>query len=409
VTTSEWGRVADDGTVYVRTPDGERPVGQYPEGSPEEALAFYTKRYDELAGTVHLLEQRVNAGVVSPDEATETVKGLREQITDAHAVGDLTALVGRLDALGPVISTQRQARRAERAEKAAAAKTEKERLVGEAEKLANGNDWRNGANRLRQLLDEWKALPRIDRASDDALWRRFSTARTSYTRRRKAHFAEQSEKRDAAKVVKQRLVKEAESLAGSREWGPTAGAYRDLMRQWKAAGPAPREVEDALWTRFRAAQDTFFGARDEAMAAQDSEFAANAEAKEKRLVEAEALVPVTDVAAAKRAIRDIADRWDAIGKVPRDQIRPLEDRMRAVEQAIRGIEEDKWRRTDPEKSARADDMVAKLQDAIGKVESDLEKARGAGDAKKVADLEENLASRRAFLEMAQRASADYSG
>jgi hypothetical protein len=409
VTTSEWGRVADDGTVYVRTPDGERPVGQYPEGSPEEALAFYTKRYDELAGTVHLLEQRVNAGVVSPDEATETVKGLREQITDAHAVGDLTALVGRLDALGPVISTQRQARRAERAEKAAAAKTEKERLVGEAEKLANGNDWRNGANRLRQLLDEWKALPRIDRASDDALWRRFSTARTSYTRRRKAHFAEQSEKRDAAKVVKQRLVKEAESLAGSREWGPTAGAYRDLMRQWKAAGPAPREVEDALWTRFRAAQDTFFGARDEAMAAQDSEFAANAEAKEKLLVEAEALVPVTDVAAAKRAIRDIADRWDAIGKVPRDQIRPLEDRMRAVEQAIRGIEEDKWRRTDPEKSARADDMVAKLQDAIGKVESDLERARGAGDAKKVADLEENLASRRAFLEMAQRASADYSG
>jgi hypothetical protein len=409
VTTSEWGRVADDGTVYVRTPDGERPVGQYPEGSPEEALAFYTKRYDELAGTVHLLEQRVNAGVVSPDEATETVKGLREQITDAHAVGDLTALVGRLDALGPVISTQRQARRAERAEKAAAAKTEKERLVGEAEKLANGNDWRNGANRLRQLLDEWKALPRIDRASDDALWRRFSTARTSYTRRRKAHFAEQSEKRDAAKVVKQRLVKEAESLAGSREWGPTAGAYRDLMRQWKAAGPAPREVEDALWTRFRAAQDTFFGARDEAIAAQDSEFAANAEAKEKLLVEAEALVPVTDVAAAKRAIRDIADRWDAIGKVPRDQIRPLEDRMRAVEQAIRGIEEDKWRRTDPEKSARADDMVAKLQDAIGKVESDLERARGAGDAKKVADLEENLASRRAFLEMAQRASADYSG
>jgi hypothetical protein len=409
VTTSEWGRVADDGTVYVRTPDGERPVGQYPEGSPEEALAFYTKRYDELAGTVHLLEQRVNAGVVSPDEATESVKGLRDQITEANAVGDLTSLVGKLDALGPVISTQRQARRAERAEKAAAAKTEKERLVGEAEKLAAGNDWRNGANRLRQLLDEWKALPRIDRASDDALWRRFSTARTSYTRRRKAHFAEQNEKREAARVVKQRLVKEAESLAHSREWGPTAGAYRDLMRQWKAAGPAPREVEDALWTRFRGAQDTFFGARDEAMAAQDSEFAANAEAKEKLLVEAEALVPVTDVGAAKRAIRDIAERWDAIGKVPRDQIRPLEDRMRAVEQAIRGIEEDKWRRTDPEKSARADDMVAKLQGAIEKVEADLEKARAAGDERKVSDLEENLASRRAFLEMAQRASADFSG
>jgi hypothetical protein len=409
VTTSEWGRVADDGTVYVRTPDGERPVGSYPEGSAEEALAFYAKRYDELAGSVHLLEQRVNAALVSPDEATESVRNLRSQVVEAHAVGDLTSLVGRLDALLPVISQQRQARRAERAEKAAAAKQEKERLVAEAEKLAESNDWRNGANRLRQLLDEWKALPRIDRAGDDQLWRRFSTARTTYTRRRKSHFAEQNEKREAARGVKQRLVKEAEALAGSREWGPTAGAYRDLMRQWKAAGPAPREVEDELWTRFRAAQDTFFGARDAAMAAQDSEFAANAEAKEKLLVEAEALVPVTDVEAAKRAIRDIADRWDAIGKVPRDQIRPLEDRMRAVEQAIRGIEQEKWRRTDPEKSARADDMVAKLRDAIVKVESDLEKARGAGDQSRVSELEENLASRRAFLEMAERASADYSG
>lgn len=409
VTTSEWGRVAEDGTVYVRTLDGERPVGQYPEGSAEEALAFYTKRYDELAGQVHLLEQRVQAGVVAPDEATESVRNLRTQVVEANAVGDLTALTGRLDALGPVISQQRQARRAERAEKAVAAKTEKERLVAEAEKLGDGNDWRNGANRLRQLLDEWKALPRLDRPTDDQLWRRFSTARTAYTRRRKAHFAEQSEKRDASRLVKQRLVKEAESLVGSRDWGPTASAYRDLMRQWKAAGPAPRDVEDDLWTKFRGAQDTFFVARDEAMAAQDSEFAANAEAKEKVLVEAEALLPVTDVAAAKRSIRDLSERWDAIGKVPREKIRTLEDRMRAVEQQIRGLEEEQWRRSDPEKSARADDMVAKLRDAIAKVEKDLDSARSAGEQKAVGELEENLASRRAFLEMAERASADYSG
>jgi hypothetical protein len=408
VTTSEWGRVADDGTVYVRTADGERAVGQYPEGSPDEALAFFAKRYDELAGSVHLLEQRINAGVVSPDEGAESVRNLRTQVVEANAVGDLTSLVGKLDSLLPVISQQRQARRAERAEKAAAAKAEKEWLVGEAEKLAESSDWRNGANRLRQLLDAWKALPRIDRAADDQLWRRFSSARTSYTRRRKTHFAEQNEKREGARVVKQRLVTEAEALAGSREWGPTSGSYRDLMRRWKAAGPAPRDVEDELWARFRAAQDTFFGARDEAMAAQDSEFAANGEAKEKLLAEAEALLPVTDVEAAKRSIREIADRWDAVGKVPREKIRPLEDRMRAVEQAIRGIEEEKWRRTDPEKSARADDLVAKLQDAITQVEAELDQARAAGDQKRIAALEDDLASRRAFLETAQRASADFS-
>ena len=408
MTSHQWGRVDDDGTVYVKTADGERSVGQYPEGTPEEALHFFTERYDALAFEVELLEQRIKSGVLSAEEAAESVQTVRTQVTDAHAVGDLDGLVARLDALAPVIEGQREARKAEKAQRAAASRADKEKIVAEAEKLAEGTDWRNGANRLRELLEQWKALPRIDRASDDALWRRFSTARTSYTRRRKAHFSEQHEKRDAARVVKERLATEAESLADSTDWGPTAGRYRDLMQQWKAAGPAPRDVDEALWRRFRGAQDAFFGARDAATAEQDKEFAANAEVKEKLLVEAEALLPVTDVEAAKRAFRDIAERWDAAGKVPRDRMKELEGRIRKVEQAIRGVEDEQWRRSDPEKSARADDMVSKLQAAIADVEADLAKARSAGNEKKVRELEENLASRQQFLEMARKAASDFS-
>lgn len=409
MTSHEWGRVADDGTVFVRTAEGERAVGQYPEGTPEEALKFYTARYEALELEVGLLERRVNSGVLSPDEAAASVKKVRGQVTDANAVGDLGSLLGRLDALSPVIASHREARKAQRAEQVAAARTAKEAIVAEAEKLAQGNDWRHGANRLRALLDEWKALPRIDKSGDEQLWRRFSSARTGYTRRRKAHFAEQSERRESARVVKERLAKEAESLADSTEWGPTAGRYRDLMRQWKAAGPAPREVDDELWQRFRGAQDTFFGARDAEQAQQDQEFAANAVVKEELLAEAEALLPVTDLDAAKKAFRDIAERWEAAGKVPRDRIKDLEGRLRTVEQEIRGLEDEQWRRTDPEKSARADDMVSKLEAAIAGIQADLDQARAAGDERKVKDLEDNLASRQSFLDMARRASADYSG
>ena len=404
-----WGRVADDGTVYVRTADGERSVGQFAEGTPEEALKFFTDRYDALAFEVELLEQRIKGGALSPDEAVESVKTVRGQVVDAHAVGDLDGLLARLDALSGVIDTQREERRAERAQRVAESRTRKEGIVEEAERLAGSSDWRNGANRLRDLLEEWKGLPRLDRASDDALWRRFSTARTAYTRRRKSHFAEQHEKRDAARVVKERLATEAEKLADSTDWGPTAGRYRDLMREWKAAGPAPRDVDDALWKRFRGAQDQFFGARDAANAELDQQFAANAEVKEALLAEAEALLPVTDLEAAKRAFRDIAERWDAAGKVPRDRIKELEGRIRKVEQAIRGVEDEQWARTDPEKSARADDMVGKLESAIADIEGDLEKAKADGNQKKVTELEENLASRRSFLEMARRASQEFSG
>ena len=410
--SAPWGRVAEDGTVYVRTHDGERSVGSYEAGTPEEALEFFTKRFEELEGKVRLLEQRVASGRLAPEEATSSSKALREQVVDAHAVGDLVSLAARLDALAPVIAVQRSARREERAQKTAESKAEKEKLVAEAEKLAEGTDWRNGANRLRELLTTWKELPRLDRATDDALWRRFSTARTTYTRHRKVHFSEEHEKRDGARAIKERLAAEAEELSTSTEWGPTAGRYRDLMRDWKAAGPAPRDIDDKLWQRFRGAQDTFFGARDAANTALDQEFAGNAEVKEQILTEAEPLVAQAqkggaDLEAAKKTFRDLADRWDAAGKVPRERIKDLEARMRTVEQAIRAVEDDQWSKSDPEKSARADDIIGKLEAGIAESQAKLDKATAAGDARKVKDLESELANKQAFLDMAKRAAADF--
>jgi len=403
----QWGRVAEDGSVFVRTADGERQVGQMPDATPEEALAFYTKRYDDLAFEVQLLEQRIAAGTLSPDEATSAVDQVHATLQDAQAVGDLAGLDARLDGLRSTIEKQREQRKAERAKRVAEAKLRKEKIAAEAESLAEGTDWRNGANRLRELLEEWKALPRIDKSTDDSLWRRFSTARTTYTRRRKAHFAELGEKREAARAVKEKLVVEAEALADSTEWGPTAGKYRELMRQWKAAGPAPKNVDDQLWKRFRAAQDQFFGARDAENAKLDAEYAANAEVKEKLLVEAEALLPVTDVRAAKDAFRDIAERWDAAGKVPRDRIKDLEGRMRKVEQAIRGVEDDEWKRSNPEARARAADTVAQLEASLEELEAKKAKAEAAGNAKKAAEHSAAIEARQAWLVEAKKALDDF--
>ena len=406
-TPQSFGRVAEDGTVYVRVGETEHAVGQYPEGTADEALAFYTRRFEGLEFEVGLLEQRVRAGALSPDEAAAAIAKVMPLIDTPTSVGNIAGLRGRLDALKPVIASQREQRKAERAQRIEEARTRKQEIVALAEKLASGKDWRHGPQKLRDLLEEWKGLPRLERAADDELWHRFSGARSAYTKARKAHFAEQDEKRGAAQVVKERLVKEAEALSTSTEWGPTAGRYRALMQEWKAAGAAPRAVEDELWARFRGAQDVFFGARDAANAELDAEFASNAEVKKGLLVEAEALLPIKDLDATKKAFRAIAERWEAAGKVPRAMISELEGRMRKVEQAIRSAEDALWQRTDPEKSARADDMVTKLRDAIAKLEADVEKARAAGDAGKVKKLESDLEGRRSFLAMAEKTAAEF--
>lgn len=406
--TNPWGRVDDDGNVYVKTTDGERLIGQWPGGDPAEAMALYVRRFEGLEVEVDLLEKRLAGGTVSPDDAAKAVTKVRALLVDAQAMGDLDSLVKRLDALQPAIDKQREERKAERAAKVAEAQTEKTRIAESAERIAAGNDWKSGADKLRALLDEWKALPRLSKSADDELWHRFSSARTTYTRRRKAHFGEQSTLRDAAKVVKEKLIVEAEALSTSTEWGQTAGKYRDLMTEWKKAGSAPRNVEDKLWKRFRAAQDAFFTARDEANAALDAEYEVNADKKLEILAEAEKLLPIKNVDAARKAWLDIADRWEAAGKVPRAKIGEFEGKIRKIEQAVKDATESQWKRTDPEKSARADDMISKLQRAIDETQDKLTAAEAKGDAKKVKDLQADLESKQAFLDMAKKAQADFS-
>ena len=403
-----FGRVDPDGTVYVRTSAGERSVGQVPGVPAGEALAFFTRRYEALELEVSLLETRIASQTVSPDDAIGSIKTVRDAVSKAHAVGDLDGLVARLDALIPVIAEHRAERKAERARQSQEAREAKERFVLEAERLAAGNDWRGGVNRFRALLEEWKALPRLDRATDDALWHRFSSARTTYTRRRKAQFAQQAEQREAARMTKERLVAEAEELSTSTDWAAGTSAYRDLMSSWKAAGPAPREADELLWKRFRAAQDMFFAARQTAQSALDSEFRQNLRAKQALLAEGEQLLPATDVTAAKAAYRSLLERWNAIGKVPRESIRPLENRLRAIEKAISEAEDERWRRNNPEARARAQDTAAKLEAQIIALEDKAARAEARGDQRAAQEAVDSAATYREWLAQAKKAANDYS-
>jgi hypothetical protein len=405
----DWGRVGEDGTVYVRTPEGERAVGSYPGASPEEALAYFGRKFEELAGQVALLEQRVGGSTgITPAEAMSSIGRLREQVAGANAVGDLQSLTDRLTALEPKVAQKRAEAEAARTAAREEARTRKEALVAEAEKLAESTSWKASGDRLRVLLEEWKAAPRLDRPADDALWKRFSAARTGFDKRRRTHFAALDAQRDEIKERKETLVVEAETLAASTEWAATSSRFRELMTAWKAAGRAGKADEERLWLRFRAAQDAFFAARAAVLSVRDTEQNANLAAKRALVTEAEALLPLTDVRAAKTAMRSIHERWEAIGHVPREARQALEDRLRVVEDTVRHAEEGEWRRTNPEARARAEAAVAQLRTAITGYRRDLDKAEAAGNDRDVAAAQAALDARRLWLAEAEKTLADFS-
>jgi hypothetical protein len=404
-----WGRVADDGTVYVRTTDGEREIGSWQAGSPDEALAFFKRKFDALETEISLLEQRMSSTDLSPGQAKASIARLTVAVTGANAIGDLDSLSVRLEVLSGTIEHRREEHKAAREQARNEAHEIKERIVAEAERLAvEATHWKASGERMRQLLEDWKAAPRGDRASEAILWKRLSAARNGFAKRRKAYFSSLEEERETIRAHKEELVSKAEELSSSKDWGATASAYRELMRSWKQAGRADRTAEDELWTRFKTAQDAFFAARAEVLEAKDRELREHVVVKEQLLAEAEKLLPATDARAARGALRGILERWERAGAVPRDSQERLEGGLRKVEEQLRKAEDSHWRRTNPEALSRARGTVEQIRSAITQLEGQLAKAQASGDQKAEQRAQEAIAARRSWLAEAERTLAELS-
>lgn len=397
-----WGRVDETGTVYVRENDGERVVGQYPDGTPEEALAYFERKYVDLAGQVTLLEQRIKRGSPGID-VKKTVDALLTTVATANAVGDLASLRARLEALGGAIGELTEKIEAE--DKAALddAIAYRTGLVDEAEALASQDpakvQWKHTSAAIDDIFARWKAHqqtgPRLPKAEANELWKRFRAARSTIETHRKAFFAELDATHKQAKTRKQELVAAAEALMARGADG--IPEYRRLLDEWKNAGRAGKKHDDALWAKFKAAGDELYSAKSVVDARDNEEFEANLVAKEELLSEAEPLLRETDRDVARKTLASIQQRWDAIGKVPRSKVKTVEDRLRKIEAAVRKLEDDHWHRNNPERKARAEGLAAQLEAAIAALQDDLDQAKKSGDAKRIQEAQEALDARRAWL------------
>lgn len=404
VKTSEWGRVDEPGVVSVREGDEWRVVGEYPDGTPEEALAYYERKFDDLALRVRTLAQRRLRGGASAADLRGQAKKLREEVVGAAVVGDLASLTDLLDALTESLaeaSAEEAAAHRAAVEEAIAQRTAiVERVEALAARDPKSVQWKQATTELNAAFEEWQqhqqSAPRLPKATGQALWKRFRDARSTVERHRRAFFAELDETHKAARDRKTKILERAEALSSKGEEG--IPAYRALLDEWKAAGRAGRKVDDALWARFKAAGDALYAARAERDAAEQAESAPRIEARKALLEEAKVVPDTADVKKARQILTGIQRRWDEVGRIfPRDAERALDDQLRKIEQDLRAREEIDWKRNNPETKARANDATRQLQDAIDKLEKELAAAQAKGDKKAEADAREALDARRAWL------------
>lgn len=403
----DYGRIDADGNVWVDDAGTERMVGGYPDGIPEDPFALYVRRYLDLEATVNLFSARLPG--LGARDIDSTLKILREQLVEPAAVGNLQALRDRVEDLTVLADQRKSEITAERVAAKEEALTIRTGIVEEAESIAaqpvDNTQWKQSGQRLRDLLESWKEQqrrgPRLDKQLEDGLWKRFSSARTVFDRNRRQFFAALDASQSDAKALKEALIGEAEALSMSDAWGPTSGAYRELMERWKKAGRASRKDDDALWARFRAAQQVFFDRRRANDEAKDQASAENLRTKQELLRQAEALLPIKNASRAKDKLRSIQDQWDELGHVPgRDGAR-IEGRLRDVEQALRDAEDREWRRSNPETQARAEGMLRQLEAQIVELEAEKAAAQAAGENTRADDIEVALSTKRAWLMQVQ--------
>ena len=411
---AKFGRVGEDGTVYVITPTGDRAVGSYPGKSPEEALAYFVKKFEMAASEVALLAARIRSGAMVPSDAHEAVNKLRTQITELNGVGDLANLASSLEKIPALISehegayqARKAAQNAEREARKVEAEAIKEKIVAEAESMIESVAWKVTTARLKELLDEWKKAPRLDKKVDAALWKRFSSSRNKFDKRRRVHFSNLDSEQKKVASTKEVIVKEAESLANSREWLNTAKRYKELMDQWKASGRGKKSADTALWNRFKTAQDTFFKAKNADMDKRKNSMVENLAKREAMIVEFEALLPISDFRSAKNKFYDLMGKWQKIGMTDRKKRSTFDARIKKVEDEINELERNFQRKSDPSAKAQANKVVQGLAEAIENYEKQAAKAEAAGQTAKAMVAREAAAARRGWLEQAQKGLTEF--
>lgn len=403
---SKFGRVEADGTVILHAPEGDVTVGQWAAGEPKAGLAFFGRKYDDLVVEIDLIEKRL-ADHRAPAEQAETVLArVREALAARSFVGDVEGLGARCDRLAAAVEASRNEARVRKAEQREASLATRRTLADEAESLRESTSWRTSTERYAAIVEEWKALPRGDRSTEQELWQRISAARTSFDKRRRTHFSDLDTQRKTAVGRKRELIASAEALATSTDWIATSRKLRDLMAEWKTAPRASRAEEDKLWKRFKVAQDAFYAARIATEEAEQQVLLANLPAKEAIVAEAEALLPLGDLKAAKSTMRGIHDRYDKAGDLPRADRDRLDARLKKVEDAVRKSEAETWQRSNPTTKARAESTATAFTDAVARLEEQRDAAAASGNLAKAADLEASIASTTALLDAARNAASD---
>jgi hypothetical protein len=250
----------------------------------------------------------------------------------------------------------------------------KEKLISRAEQLATTTDWKKGGEEFKSLLTEWKAVGRGEKSADAAQWERFKAAREKFNSARSAYFEKRQREWASNKAAKERIVSQAESLAGSSDLRSASEQMRRLGEEWKQVGPCEKGDNDRLWGRFNQARTRLRDRKQQDFEKRQREWASNKAAKESLIYQMSLLVNYNDYRAAKDQARQLDTQWRAIGPCAKEDRDRLWQQYKSAKDQLFEAAKRAGEQRKAEARQRAQERVWRLEEQLRNVENALQRA-----------------------------------
>ena len=250
----------------------------------------------------------------------------------------------------------------------------KEKLISRAEQLATTTDWKKGGEEFKSLLTEWKAVGRGEKSADAAQWERFKAAREKFNSARSAYFEKRQREWASNKAAKERIVSQAESLAGSSDLRSASEQMRRLGEEWKQVGPCEKGDNDRLWGRFNQARTRLRDRKQQDFEKRQCEWASNKAAKERLIYQMSLLVNSNDYRAAKDQARQLDTQWRAIGPCAKEDRDRLWQQYKSAKDQLFEAAKRAGEQRKAEARQRAQERVWRLEEQLRNVENALQRA-----------------------------------
>jgi hypothetical protein len=184
-------------------------------------------------------------------------------------------------------------------------------------------DWRTVISTLREMKEEWRRCPPVDRSVGKQRQETFATVIASVQGRLDAEYTRNLKQKES-------LIERSRQLLASEDVRKAIDAIKKLQQEWQTVGPVPREVDQRLWGKFRQHCDAVFQKRE-------MESASYSAGLENNKAQAVALCEQLENLAAlespdRTSLIELRTAFEALGEFPRADTRDLRSRFdRGVE------------------------------------------------------------------------------